>query len=219
MKYWKALRVLFLLATVYGCGFSTEKRRPEAIEETLSERSVKKIAEADILNEVTRQGDSITAAVQAVFMNKISAQYAKGGFESAAEYCAMEAYPLTDSLAAEYKVFLKRVSLKPRNLSNAPSSVENGLLEAYEYAHEQGLPLNTNVQFLRPGDTILYNKPIFIASELCLNCHGPEEKLAEGVKALLTEKYPEDKATGYKMGELRGMWSLKFLKKEIVKGL
>lgn len=219
MKYNQALGLLFLITTALGCGFSTEKRRPEAIEETLSERSVKKIAEADILNEVTKQGGSITAAIQSVFLNKISEQYANGGYEKAAEYCAVEAYPLTDSLASVYKVFLKRVSLKPRNPANAPSEVERGLLEAYEYAHEKGLPLNTNVQFIRPGDTILYNKPIFIASELCLNCHGPKEELSEGVKALLAKKYPEDKATGYKPGDLRGMWSLKFLKKEIVQGL
>jgi hypothetical protein len=219
MKYIQALGILFLVATVFSCGFSTEKRRPEAIEETLSERSVKKISEADILNEVTTQGDSITTTAQAVFLSKISEQYAKGGFEKAAEYCAIDAYPLTDSLAAEYKVFLKRVSLKPRNTANTPSEVEKGLLEAYEYANDQGLALNTNVQFIRPGDTILYNKPIFVASELCLNCHGPKEELSEGVKALLADKYPEDKATGYAIGDLRGMWSLKFLKKEIVKGL
>ncbi|PTB91349.1 hypothetical protein C9994_15705, partial [Marivirga lumbricoides] len=156
MKFQRAFAAFFLISAVIGCGFSTEKRRPEAIEESLPERSVKKISEAEILNEVTRQGDSITAAVQAVFLNKISNQYAEGGFRKAAEYCALEAYPLTDSLSDVYKVFLKRVSVKPRNTRNEPSDVERGLLEAYDYAHEKNLTLTTNVQFIRPGDTILY---------------------------------------------------------------
>ncbi len=208
-----------LLLSIIGCGFSTEKRRPKAIEETQDERSIKKISDAEIINRVNKLGDSITAMAQKTFMNKISAQYEMGGFEAAAQYCSMKAYPLTDSLANQYKVYLSRVSLKNRNPANEAKGLEKGLLEAYADAHENDIELNTNVQFIRPGDSILYNKPIFIASNVCLNCHGSKDDISSEIQQLLSAQYPNDKATGYKTGDLRGMWSVKFLKKEIVQGL
>lgn len=208
-----------LIMVAWSCGFSTEKRRPKKIQDTQELREVKKVSEADIINKTKKLGDSITQKVGAVFMSKISEKYAEGGFKASAKYCSMNAYPLTDSLAKQYKVFLKRVSNKYRNPNNAPSALEMQVLEAYEYSVEQGDEIGANVQFIRPGDTILYNKPIRIPSELCLNCHGTSNQIPEDVQAILKEEYPNDKATGYKVGDLRGMWSLKFLKKEIVQGL
>jgi hypothetical protein len=210
---------IILPILVWSCGFSTEKRRPERIEETKELREVKKVSEADIINKTNKLGDSITRKVGGVFMSKISEKYSEGGYEAAAKFCSMNAYPLTDSLAKEYKVFLKRVSNKYRNPDNKPSELEKGILEAYEYSIEQGDKLESNVQFIRPGDTILYNNPIRIPSEFCLNCHGTPDQISEEVRTILQEEYPNDKATGYKVGDLRGMWSLKFLKKEIVQAL
>lgn len=210
---------LFLIISVWACGFSTEKRRPKKIEDTQEQREVKKVSEADIINKTKKLGDSITKEAAAVFMGKISEKYAEGGYEAAAKFCSMKAYPLTDSLANEYKVFLKRVSNKNRNPKNAPSALEKQVLEAYEYSVEHGDEIGANVQFIRPGDTILYNKPIRIPSELCLNCHGNSSQISEKVQAILKKEYPNDKAIDYKMGDLRGMWSLKFLKKEIVQSL
>lgn len=209
--------IIFLI--VWACGFSTEKRRPKQIEETQEKREVKRVSEADIINRTRKLGDSITKQATAVFMGKISEKYAEGGYEAAAEFCSMKAYPLTDSLANEYKIFLKRVSNKNRNPDNVPSNLEKQVLEAYEYSIEQGDEIGANVQFMRSGDSILYNKPIRIPSELCLNCHGSPGQISKEVQAILKKEYPIDKATGYKVGDLRGMWSLKFLKKEIVQGL
>lgn len=209
--------IIFLI--VWACGFSTEKRRPKQIEETQEKREVKRVSEADIINRTRKLGDSITKQATAVFMGKISEKYAEGGYEAAAEFCSMKAYPLTDSLANEYKIFLKRVSNKNRNPDNVPSNLEKQVLEAYEYSIEQGDEIGANVQFMRSGDSILYNKPIRIPSELCLNCHGSPGQISKEVQAILKKEYPNDKATDYKVGDLRGMWSLKFLKKEIVQGL
>jgi len=213
------LAILFLAIVVWACGFSTEKRRPEKIQNTIEEREVKRVSEADIINKTKQLGDSITKKAGAVFMGKIAQKYAEGGYGAAAEFCSMNAYPLTDSLANQYKVYLKRVSNKNRNPSNAPSNLEREILEAYQYSLEHGDEVGSNVQFIRPGDTILYNKPIRIPSELCLNCHGTSNQISENVQSILKEEYPNDKATGYKVGDLRGMWSLKFLKKEIVQQL
>ena len=44
---------------------------------------------------------------------------------------------------------------------------------------------------------------------LCLNCHGSEDKMAPEVKARLSELYPNDKATGYSEGQIRGALTVK----------
>ncbi|ADR22381.1 hypothetical protein MATR_37730 [Marivirga tractuosa] len=219
MSFSTKLSLAMVLLIVWACGFSTEKRRPKRIEDTQEKREVKRVSEADIINRTRKLGDSITKQAASVFMSKISQQYAEGGYKAAAKFCSMQAYPLTDSLANEYKVFLKRVSNKNRNPKNIPSVIEKQVLEAYEYSVKQGDDIAANVQFIRPGDTILYNNPIKIPSELCLNCHGSSSQISKEVQAILKQEYPNDKAIGYKVGDLRGMWSLKFLKKEIVQGL
>lgn len=42
----------------------------------------------------------------------------------------------------------------------------------------------------------------------CLKCHGGAEDIAGGTRAVLAEKYPRDRATGYQLGDLRGMWKI-----------
>lgn len=38
---------------------------------------------------------------------------------------------------------------------------------------------------------------------MCLTCHGAD--LAPDVQAAIAERYPDDRATGYRTGELRGV--------------
>jgi len=42
-----------------------------------------------------------------------------------------------------------------------------------------------------------------------LNCHGSESELMPEVNSLIAQKYPDDKATGYRTGDLRGAVSIK----------
>jgi len=53
-------------------------------------------------------------------------------------------------------------------------------------------------------------RPIIIGAA-CLKCHGNEEKISGEVKELIVKKYPDDKAVGYKNGDLRGAVSIKKL--------
>ena len=49
-----------------------------------------------------------------------------------------------------------------------------------------------------------------LTAEVCLNCHGTE--LKEDVAARVNTLYPEDKATGFNIGDIRGaFWVVKKL--------
>ncbi|MFB6262906.1 MAG: DUF3365 domain-containing protein, partial [Bradymonadaceae bacterium] len=54
-----------------------------------------------------------------------------------------------------------------------------------------------------PERQIGYLKPIELKG-LCVNCHGTRDKLAPGVSEKLAKYYPEDRATGFEVGDLRG---------------
>ncbi|HSQ74977.1 MAG TPA: DUF3365 domain-containing protein, partial [Bacteroidota bacterium] len=43
-----------------------------------------------------------------------------------------------------------------------------------------------------------------ITQSFCLTCHGARDALGGGVDSLLAVRYPEDLATGYAAGDLRG---------------
>jgi len=59
---------------------------------------------------------------------------------------------------------------------------------------------------------IVYYKPITIAMPSCLKCHGSSGKeIDTKTLEIIRKNYPEDQATGYKEGDLRGMWKITFL--------
>jgi hypothetical protein len=54
-----------------------------------------------------------------------------------------------------------------------------------------------------PGGTSGYVEPILLQSP-CLACHG--DALAPEVAARIGELYPEDRAVGFQVGDLRGVF-------------
>ena len=53
---------------------------------------------------------------------------------------------------------------------------------------------------------------IFIERPVCLSCHGPPGSLDPEVTTALKNLYPQDEATGYRMGDLRGAFVVEELR-------
>ena len=50
-----------------------------------------------------------------------------------------------------------------------------------------------------------------VSNALCLRCHGePGPDISAEDLALIQRLYPQDKATGFKLGQLRGAWRIDF---------
>jgi len=98
-----------------------------------------------------------------------------------------------------------RTSLKLRNPDNQPTTWEASVLEDFDKRLAAGEdPKKMEASKLENGQ-FHYMKAIPTGG-LCLSCHGGE--LAEPVKARLAELYPNDKATGYQAGQIRGAFTL-----------
>ncbi|MGE0453097.1 MAG: DUF3365 domain-containing protein [Vicinamibacteria bacterium] len=105
---------------------------------------------------------------------------------------------------------IRRVTQRPRNPANAPDDWEKAGLEQLAAAHAlAALPpeLSEIVGPAKGPRTLRYLKPIVIA-QACLACHGEPSALDPAVRRSLAERYPHDKATGYRAGDFRGAFSV-----------
>ncbi|GAB4395809.1 MAG: hypothetical protein OHK0053_06700 [Microscillaceae bacterium] len=158
------------------------------------------------------RGKQIAEASFAVLSGALTGAIAQKGVPGAVEYCHLKALPLMDSLAEAHRVILKRVSQKARNMVDAPDSLENVLLEAYAAQKARGDSLRPQLTRL-PAGKVLFTAPILL-KPLCLNCHGlPQKDIAPATLAQIQQKYPQDQAIGYRVGDLRGMWAITFFEK------
>lgn len=130
----------------------------------------------------------------------------EGGPTLAIEACASLAPKIADKLAAESGWLVKRVSLKSRNASRAqPDKWERAVLDEFDKRQAAGEQASTLVHAETGGSWYRYMQAQTV-EPLCLTCHGTD--LVEPVRAVLSTFYPDDWATGYSLGQVRGAISL-----------
>jgi hypothetical protein len=124
------------------------------------------------------------------------------GVPAAIAVCHTEAPALAEKVSREGAV-VGRATRKPRNPKNEAAGWQAEALAHFEKLAADKTPL-AGQSFARvlDGGKVAYAEPLVI-QELCLACHG--QTLAPEVTAVLAEKYPNDRATGYALGELRGV--------------
>jgi hypothetical protein len=142
----------------------------------------------------------------------LAAAIAEGGPAHAIDVCGEKAPALAADLSEKHGVQLSRVSSKNRNPENAADEEAIKVLQAFadRLANQQG-PQALAVR-RSSGETAVYT-PILLGNPLCLKCHGELGADVDAeTAAALKKNYPEDLATGYQVGELRGAWRVVFPK-------
>ena len=128
-----------------------------------------------------------------------------GGPVAAIAVCNTQAMPITAKVAAEQGMQLSRVSLKNRNPANAPNEWQVSVLEGFDRQKAAGKDITklawSEAVNVDGSQEFRFMKAI-PTGELCLKCHGSQ--LAREVSQVLSDIYPEDKATGYSVGDIRG---------------
>ncbi|RMH07206.1 MAG: DUF3365 domain-containing protein [Armatimonadetes bacterium] len=150
-------------------------------------------------------------AVLARLLARLNQEYQQGGAERGVQVCAQVAQSLTQQIGREQGVNIRRVSLKNRNPRNTPDAWERRILQQWERDQKAGKPLQEVAEWRteRGQRVYRYMRPIMVAMPLCLECHGTQIK--PEVRRLIRERYPNDKATGYQLGDLRGAFSVKIV--------
>jgi len=162
----------------------------------------------DQLNAMRTTSTDFMKELKGILVEQIQA----GGVVQAVSVCSDTAQLLTNEFGVERGVFIKRVSVKNRNKNNYPDDFEKRTLNRFELL-KQNNELNNETEYyeiITEGDYkyLRYLKPILVQAE-CLNCHGNQTDMMPEVNNLIAQAYPQDKATGYKVGDLRGAVSIK----------
>ncbi len=159
--------------------------------------------------EYVQQGDEIVASAGEKLSSTLMSKIQEGGIPEAVGFCNQSALPITSKMSAYHGAEIKRTSLKFRNPQNAPTEEETKVLKHFSEAMAQGDSLRPVVQLEKDGRAHYY-API-LAQKKCLMCHGQlNRELSVAVDSIIKSRYPEDLATGYNEGDLRGMWSVTF---------
>ena len=150
-------------------------------------------------------------------VGRLNQEYQQGGAGRGVQVCAQVAQTLTREVAREQGVQMRRVSLKNRNPRNAPDAWERQILQRWERDLQAGKPIGEVGEWrTQQGQRVYrYMRPIMLAMPLCLECHGDPQNIKPEVRRLIRQNYPNDKATGYKLGDLRGAFSITIAPKEV----
>lgn len=159
----------------------------------------------------TSEETDVTAAKAAIkefagaLQAELKAAMKAGGPVAAIGVCNTQAKPISEKIAAEHHMALSRVSLKNRNPANAPNAWQTSVLENFETRKEAGTDITklvwSETASVDGGEEFRLMKAIPTGG-VCLACHGGS--ISPEVKQQLAVLYPEDRATGFREGDIRG---------------
>ena len=142
--------------------------------------------------------------------SQLMAAIKAGGPVSAIAVCKTVAPALAEQSSKDHGLEIGRTALRVRNPENVPVQWERKVLEDFVAKLAAGTDPATLEHFetVSQGDETVfrYMKAIPTAAKPCLTCHG--SNLDPALKAEIERLYPDDQATGFKAGELRGAFTV-----------
>lgn len=164
----------------------------------------------DINQTFGEKGLKIAQETKAVLGKNLMGKIQKEGTLAALKFCNVKAYPLTDSMSVAKNATIKRVTDKPRNPKNKATTEEEKYIKIFSENAKNGIDSEPIVVETSTTATVYY--PI-ITNSMCLQCHGNSKKeISETTFAVINKFYPTDKAVGYDINEVRGIWNVSFTK-------
>jgi hypothetical protein len=186
----KKTGLLVLVAVLLAAGLAAEDEEQVA----WADRKVQELTPIQI-EQVQLAGKAQEALAKKLF-GELSDAMDKGSLAEAISVCRDMAPVVAQEIGEENGVTMGRTALRLRNPDNNPP----------HWAVPAMDPRFTWPQMLSAPDGrmgVLY--PIRMGS-VCSGCHGPADELDPEVKATLAEHYPEDQATGFEEGDVRGWY-------------
>jgi uncharacterized protein (DUF302 family) len=177
---------VFLLALVAACG------RPPG--------------DAEIEAARVKAADAAAKLMGALF-TELQAALAQGPPEQAIAICAERAPAIARRLGEETGLSVRRTALKTRNPANAPDEYERAWLE--RAARGEAPAVDATEVVRRDGGYELRYMRVVRLAEMCTTCHGAPDRIPPAVKEAIAARYPQDRATGFATGDLRGAVSVR----------
>jgi len=148
---------------------------------------------------------ALVDAFQKSLGGKLKNALKTGGTTKAIAVCSVEAPKIASEISSEHNATIGRVSTRARNVDNRADRQQREVLKTFAKAlKDESRPPE---HFSTNNSGALYMKAI-VVQPLCLACHG--ETLSADTIQALENYYPKDSARGYKVGDLRGAFVVKW---------
>lgn len=152
-------------------------------------------------------GQAVVSEAAKELSSNLSSAISEDGVSHAIKFCNAEAMPLTQQLSEKFGVDIKRATHKPRNPANLADVEELQVIKKWQSQLESGEDIKSVLN--KRQRHYEYYAPIRINNPLCLKCHGQRgTDISPENTELLSTLYQGDRATGFKMGDIRGMWAI-----------
>lgn len=148
---------------------------------------------------------SLIPPFQQQLLQTVQQAVASGGPTAAVEACQVLAPQIAEQ-HSQSPWRIGRTALRLRNPANQADAWERQVLEDFARRSQAGEPLAQMRQAAVVNGEHRYMQAI-ATGEPCLACHGSQIKAP--VAALLDQRYPQDQARGFQLGELRGAFTLR----------
>lgn len=208
------MKYIWLVCAIALTGFvaCSSPQSQKMDEKKAEQKSVKPLSSEDSAKYL-ELGDDLVGETKRKISTTLMEAMEKGGVKYAAQFCNLVAYPIVDSMSKVHNARIRRVSDKPRNPKDAMDEDEKKVFALFVEKFKQKDAEVKPVLMQYSDGSVGYYTPIKISMPVCLKCHGEVGKdVKEEDYAEIKKLYPDDKAVGYKEGDLRGMFSIRFVK-------
>ncbi len=165
-------------------------------------------ADASDVDERAVQSRQLVKEFAGRLQGRLKSALEEGGPVNAIGVCKISAPEIAANLSTDgWRI--GRTALKTRNPNNRPDAWEFRMLEAFEDRKAAGEDVKTLEHFedtQMDGKTVYRYMKAIPTGGLCLTCHG--SNLQEDVQQALRQNYPQDQATGFSTGDIRGAFTL-----------
>lgn len=180
-----------LLATLVFAGCSNQTVQQQASQEVPA-KPLASLTEAQ-----KQQRDLAVSAKDKMFqslLGELVGSIQNNGVAASIEVCKTKAPAVAKSVGKDMQLRIGRTSFQLRSTENQPPAWAESFVSDH-VANE------VNVSLEDDGLGVLLPIPL---KEACIKCHGAADKIDTEVASAIKQHYPEDKATGFAEGDLRG---------------
>lgn len=172
-------------------------------------QELERIESVNVNKKPLDQGFEYAMTTKSVLGKNLKGKINSEGALAALNFCNLRAYPLVDSMRNVLGVDIKRVSDRNRNPENKATIHELSVIHSYKnyLLQEEEIPFTYS-----ENDEMFTGYYPIVTNDMCLKCHGTPSNIEPSVQQRIDELYPADKAVGYDINELRGIWVVTFQK-------
>ncbi len=161
---------------------------------------------------VLESARSVASAMPPKLLKVLTEEIAQNGVAAAIGVCNVKAPQMAKAASEQSGWAIRRVSLRNRNPKAVPDAWERATLQEFDQRAAAGEDLTKLEKYAAVDEggvkEFRYMKALPVQKP-CLACHGESASLKPDVAEKIHALYPDDKATGYAEGQIRGAITLR----------